>query len=176
VCHPLSAPEQNRPHQFLQSSSAVFACHHWERSQFDPGSREELSAGQLPALCGVSVDSEWVQNVPCLQHLPCPYAWSSNRSQSGLVHIWSLQIWRAVTTLDGHGGQSVTWLQLLSQGSQLHSQGRDQRLCLWDLAEGRNAVVDSVHLESVGFCRSSVLAYGQLHWTLAVPGKGTDEV
>jgi hypothetical protein len=119
VCHPLSAPEQNRPHQFLQSSSAVFACHHWERSQFDPGSREELSAGQLPALCGVSVDSEWVQNVPCLQHLPCPYAWSSNRSQSGLVHIWSLQTRRAVTTLDGHGGQSVTWLQLLPQGSQL---------------------------------------------------------
>jgi WD40 repeat protein len=104
----------------------------------------------------------------------CPLLFSG--SQSGLVHIWSLQIWRAVTTLDGHGGQSVTWLQLLSQGSQLHSQGRDQRLCLWDLAEGRNAVVDSVHLESVGFCRSSVLAYGQLHWTLAVPGKGTDEV
>uniref|UniRef100_A0A8C0XHY6 Guanine nucleotide-binding protein subunit beta-like protein 1 n=1 Tax=Castor canadensis TaxID=51338 RepID=A0A8C0XHY6_CASCN len=104
----------------------------------------------------------------------CPLLFSG--SQSGLVHIWSLQTRRAVTTLDGHGGQSVTWLQLLPQGSQLLSQGRDQRLCLWDLAEGRNAVVDSVHLESVGFCRSSVLADGQLHWTLAVPGKGTDEV
>jgi hypothetical protein len=65
---------------------------------------------------------------------------------------------------------------LKASSSCFVSQGRDQRLCLWDLAEGRNAVVDSVHLESVGFCRSSVLADGQLHWTLAVPGKGTDEV
>lgn len=56
------------------------------------------------------------------------------------------------------------------------SQGRDLRLCLWDLAEGRNAVVDSVCLESVGFCRSSVLGVGQARWMLAVPGKGIDEV
>ncbi|XP_013373374.1 PREDICTED: guanine nucleotide-binding protein subunit beta-like protein 1 isoform X3 [Chinchilla lanigera] len=97
-------------------------------------------------------------------------------SQSGVVHIWSLQTRRAVATLDGHGGQSVTWLQMLPQSPQLLSQGRDLRLCLWDLAEGRNAVVDSVCLESVGFCRSSVLAEGQARWMLAVPGKGTDEV
>lgn len=56
------------------------------------------------------------------------------------------------------------------------SQGRDLKLCLWDLAEGRNTVVDSVHLESVGFCRGSILAGGQQHWTLAVPGRGSDEV
>lgn len=56
------------------------------------------------------------------------------------------------------------------------SQGRDLKLCLWDLAEGRSAVVDSVCLESVGFCRSSILAGGQPRWTLAVPGKGSDEV
>lgn len=56
------------------------------------------------------------------------------------------------------------------------SQGRDLKLCLWDLAEGRNAVVDSVCLESVGFCRSSVLAGGQQHWMLAVPGRGSNEV
>uniref|UniRef100_A0A8C0W3C8 Guanine nucleotide-binding protein subunit beta-like protein 1 n=1 Tax=Castor canadensis TaxID=51338 RepID=A0A8C0W3C8_CASCN len=104
----------------------------------------------------------------------CPLLFSG--SQSSLVQIWSLQTRKAVTMLDGHGGQSVTWLQFLPQGSQLLSQGRDQRLCLWDLTEGTNTVVDSVHLESVGFCRSSVLAYGQLHWTLAMPGKGTDEV
>ncbi|XP_021588379.2 guanine nucleotide-binding protein subunit beta-like protein 1 isoform X2 [Ictidomys tridecemlineatus] len=36
--------------------------------------------------------------------------------------------------------------------------------------------MDSVHLESVGFCRSSILAEGQLHWMLAVPGKDSDEV
>ncbi|KAM4827501.1 guanine nucleotide-binding protein subunit beta-like protein 1 isoform 1-T5 [Thomomys bottae] len=97
-------------------------------------------------------------------------------SQGGLVHIWSLQTRRAVTILDGHGGQGVTWLQSLPQGSQILSQGRDLRLCLWDLAEGRNAIVDSVRLESVGFCKSSILANGQPCWMLAVPGKDTDEV
>lgn len=56
------------------------------------------------------------------------------------------------------------------------SQGRDLKLCLWDLAEGRNAIVDCVCLESVGFCRGSILARGEQPWTLAVPGRGTDEV
>uniref|UniRef100_A0A8C4LTL3 G protein subunit beta 1 like n=2 Tax=Equus asinus TaxID=9793 RepID=A0A8C4LTL3_EQUAS len=97
-------------------------------------------------------------------------------SLSGLVHIWSLQTRRAVATLDGHEGQCVTWLQTLPQGHQLLSQGRDLKLCLWDLAEGRNAVVDSVRLESIGFCRGSVLARGHQHWTLAVPGRGSDEI
>lgn len=56
------------------------------------------------------------------------------------------------------------------------SQGRDLKLCLWDLAEGRNTIMDSVNLESVGFCKGSILARGQQHWTLAVPGRGSDEV
>ncbi|XP_047553451.1 guanine nucleotide-binding protein subunit beta-like protein 1 isoform X1 [Lutra lutra] len=97
-------------------------------------------------------------------------------SLSGLVHIWSLQTRRAVATLDGHGGQCVTWLRTLPQGHQLLSQGRDLKLRLWDLAEGRNTVVDSVALESMGFCRSSVLAGAQERWMLAVPGRGSDEV
>ncbi|XP_007119143.1 guanine nucleotide-binding protein subunit beta-like protein 1 isoform X4 [Physeter macrocephalus] len=97
-------------------------------------------------------------------------------SLRGLVHIWSLQTRRVVATLDGHGGQCVTWLQTLPQGPQLLSQGRDLKLCVWDLAEGRNAVVDSVLLESVGFCRGSVLAGGLQRWMLAVPGRGSDEV
>ncbi|XP_027628412.1 guanine nucleotide-binding protein subunit beta-like protein 1 isoform X2 [Tupaia chinensis] len=53
-------------------------------------------------------------------------------------------------------------------------QGRDLTLRLWDLAEGRNAVVDSVQLQSMGFCRSSVLAGGQSRWMLAVPGKDSE--
>uniref|UniRef100_A0A8C3VWY4 G protein subunit beta 1 like n=1 Tax=Catagonus wagneri TaxID=51154 RepID=A0A8C3VWY4_9CETA len=97
-------------------------------------------------------------------------------SLRGLVHIWSLQTRRVVATLDGHGGQCVTWLQTLPQGPQLLSQGRDLKLCLWDLAEGRNTIMDSVHLESVGFCRGSILAGGQPRWLLAVPGNGSDEV
>lgn len=97
-------------------------------------------------------------------------------SQSGLVHIWSLQTRRIIATLNGHGGKSVTWLKTLPEGHQLLSQGRDLQLCLWDLAEGRNTIMDSVQLDSVGFCRSSVLTRGQQCWMLAVPGKGSDEV
>ncbi|KAG8521956.1 Guanine nucleotide-binding protein subunit beta-like protein 1 [Galemys pyrenaicus] len=111
-------------------------------------------------------------------------------SRSGLVHIWSLQTRRVVTTLDGHRGRCVTWLQTLPRAPQLirhleahslsplgfGSQGRDLKLCLWDLAEGRNAVVDFLCLENVGFCRGSILAGEQQRWTLAVPGKGSDEV
>ncbi|XP_024832961.1 guanine nucleotide-binding protein subunit beta-like protein 1 isoform X1 [Bos indicus] len=97
-------------------------------------------------------------------------------SLRGLVHVWSLQTRRPLAALDGHGGQCVTWLHTLPQGPQLLSQGRDLQLCVWDLAEGRNAVVDAVHLESVGFCRASVLAEGPQRWMLAVPGRGSDEV
>ncbi|XP_055260986.1 guanine nucleotide-binding protein subunit beta-like protein 1 isoform X2 [Moschus berezovskii] len=126
-------------------------------------------------------------------------------SLHGLVHVWSLQTRRPLATLDGHGGQCVTWLHTLPWGPQLlrsrgpsrewspavlwpppggsrpaascsGSQGRDLKLCLWDLEEGRNAVVDTVCLESVGFCRASVLAEAPRRWMLAVPGRGSDEV
>ncbi|XP_037679462.1 guanine nucleotide-binding protein subunit beta-like protein 1 isoform X3 [Choloepus didactylus] len=97
-------------------------------------------------------------------------------SLRGLVHIWSLRTRRTVAMLDGHGGQCVTWLQTLPPGNQLLSQGRDLQLCLWDVAEGRNVLLDTVPLESVGFCRSSVLAEGRPRWLLAVPGKDHDEV
>ncbi|XP_041534297.1 guanine nucleotide-binding protein subunit beta-like protein 1 [Microtus oregoni] len=111
---------------------------------------------------------------PPSQALESPLLFSG--SQSGLVHIWSLQTRRTVATLNGHGGQGVTWLKTLPQGHQLLSQGRDLRLCLWDLAEGRNTILDEVQLDSVGFCKSSILARGQLCWMLAVPGKGNSEV
>ncbi|XP_057602009.1 guanine nucleotide-binding protein subunit beta-like protein 1 [Hippopotamus amphibius kiboko] len=97
-------------------------------------------------------------------------------SLRGLVHAWSLQTRRVTATLDGHGGQCVTWLHTLPQGPQLLSQGRDLKLHVWDLAEGRNTVVSSVCLESEGFCRGSVLAGGAQRWMLAVPGRGSGEV
>uniref|UniRef100_A0A8C2S2Z5 G protein subunit beta 1 like n=1 Tax=Capra hircus TaxID=9925 RepID=A0A8C2S2Z5_CAPHI len=97
-------------------------------------------------------------------------------SLRGLVHIWNLETRRPLAALDGHGGQCVTWLHTLPRGPQLLSQGRDLQLCVWDLAEGRSAVVDAMHLESVGFCRASVLAEGPQRWMLAVPGRGNDEV
>ncbi|XDB58926.1 hypothetical protein AB1E18_012331 [Capra hircus] len=97
-------------------------------------------------------------------------------SLRGLVHIWNLETRRPLAALDGHGGQCVTWLHTLPRGPQLLSQGRDLQLCVWDLAEGRSAVVDAMRLESVGFCRASVLAEGPQRWMLAVPGRGNNEV
>lgn len=97
-------------------------------------------------------------------------------AQNGLVHIWNLQAQRPVAVLDGHGGQCVTWLQMLPTGHHLFSQGRDLRLCVWELAEGRNAIVDAMHLDSVSFCRGAVLGGNPQRWTLAVPGPGNDEV
>ncbi|XP_017900330.1 PREDICTED: guanine nucleotide-binding protein subunit beta-like protein 1 isoform X1 [Capra hircus] len=97
-------------------------------------------------------------------------------SLRGLVHIWNLETRRPLAALDGHGGQCVTWLHTLPRGPQLLSQGRDLQLCVWDLAEGRSAVVDAMRLESVGFCRASILAEGPQRWMLAVPGRGNDEV
>ncbi|XP_051829174.1 guanine nucleotide-binding protein subunit beta-like protein 1 [Antechinus flavipes] len=98
-------------------------------------------------------------------------------SLSGLIHVWNLQTRRADAILDGHAGQSVYWVKTLGDQNLLLSQGRDLKLCLWDLAEGRNAPVDSLSLDSVGFCKGSVLSEGtQGSWLLAVPGKGMDEV
>lgn len=80
---------------------------------------------------------------------------------------WHLSRWDTQSAHLG-GSQPVS--------SWFGSQGRDLKLRLWDLAEGRNAVVDSVPLESLGFCRSSVLARGQERWMLAMPGRGSEEV
>ncbi|XP_074062594.1 guanine nucleotide-binding protein subunit beta-like protein 1 isoform X2 [Macrotis lagotis] len=97
-------------------------------------------------------------------------------SLNGLVHVWNLQTRRVDITLDGHAGQSVYWVKTLEDQHLLLSQGRDLKLCLWDLAEGRNAPVDSLSLDSVGFCKGSILTEGtQRCWLLAVPGKGMDE-
>ncbi|XP_027715235.1 guanine nucleotide-binding protein subunit beta-like protein 1 isoform X2 [Vombatus ursinus] len=97
-------------------------------------------------------------------------------SLGGLIHVWNLETRRVDTTLDGHAGQSVYWVKTLEGQHLLLSQGRDLKLCLWDLAEGRNAPVDSLSLDSVGFCKGSVLTEGtQGCWLLAVPGKDMDE-
>lgn len=56
------------------------------------------------------------------------------------------------------------------------SQGRDMRVCLWDLAEGRSEVVDSVWTGSVGFCQCSLLEMSQGSSLLAFAGEQTEEV
>ena len=67
------------------------------------------------AVCGVLLEQFKMSTDYC----PIPDLPVSNRSQSGLVHIWSLQTRRTVATLNGHGGQGVTWLKPLPQGHQL---------------------------------------------------------
>lgn len=56
------------------------------------------------------------------------------------------------------------------------SQGRDMRVCLWDLAEGRGDVTDALWTGSVGFCRCSLLETGPGRWLLAHAGEAMEEV
>ncbi|NXB77531.1 GNB1L protein, partial [Donacobius atricapilla] len=67
-------------------------------------------------------------------------------------------------------------LQLMDNLFYCNSQGRDQRICLWDLAEGRTAVTDSVFTEHVGFCRCSLLKVAQERWLMAMAARGLEEV
>ncbi|RXN30804.1 guanine nucleotide-binding subunit beta 1 isoform X3 [Labeo rohita] len=41
--------------------------------------------------------------------------------------------------------------------SELKSQGRDMRVCMWDVSEDRSTVTDSLLTGSVGFCQCSLL-------------------
>ncbi|XP_074869010.1 guanine nucleotide-binding protein subunit beta-like protein 1 isoform X2 [Carettochelys insculpta] len=97
-------------------------------------------------------------------------------SSSGLIHIWNLKTRRVDTILDGHGGKSVYWVEASCGSDRLLSQGRNQKICLWDLAEGRNTVTDSVFIENVGFCKCSLLTVAEGRWIMAMPGKDLDEV
>uniref|UniRef100_A0A4W3JHW4 Guanine nucleotide binding protein (G protein), beta polypeptide 1-like n=1 Tax=Callorhinchus milii TaxID=7868 RepID=A0A4W3JHW4_CALMI len=97
-------------------------------------------------------------------------------SANGLIHIWNLKTHRADTVLGGHSGQSVLWVQTLQHRETLFSQGRDSAVRVWDLAEGRSAVTDSIPVESYGFCQGSLLEDNAGHYLLALPGKATSEV
>ncbi|KAK1156590.1 guanine nucleotide-binding protein subunit beta-like protein 1 isoform X1 [Acipenser oxyrinchus oxyrinchus] len=91
-------------------------------------------------------------------------------SANGAVHVWNLRTRRTESVLEGHGGASVLWVQTLNSRDALISQGHDLRVCMWDLAEGRSVVTDSILTESVGFCQCSLLDREGGHWLLAVPG------
>ncbi|XP_019342148.1 guanine nucleotide-binding protein subunit beta-like protein 1 isoform X3 [Alligator mississippiensis] len=97
-------------------------------------------------------------------------------SANGLVQIWNLKTHRVDKTMDGHGGKSVYWVETIHGRDGLLSQGRDQKICLWDLAEGRNVVTDSISVDSVGFCRCSLLKVAQDRWLIAMPANDPDEV
>nr|XP_021140201.1 guanine nucleotide-binding protein subunit beta-like protein 1 isoform X1 [Columba livia]XP_021140207.1 guanine nucleotide-binding protein subunit beta-like protein 1 isoform X1 [Columba livia]XP_021140214.1 guanine nucleotide-binding protein subunit beta-like protein 1 isoform X1 [Columba livia]XP_021140219.1 guanine nucleotide-binding protein subunit beta-like protein 1 isoform X1 [Columba livia]XP_021140220.1 guanine nucleotide-binding protein subunit beta-like protein 1 isoform X1 [Colum len=97
-------------------------------------------------------------------------------SENGFIHVWNLKTHRVDAALDGHGRKSVYCVQTMGGKEALLSQGRDQRICMWDLAEGRTSVTDSVFTENVGFCRCSLLKVAQGRWLMAMAAKATDEV
>lgn len=47
---------------------------------------------------------------------------------------------------------------------------------MWDLAEGRTSVTNSVFTENVGFCRCALLKVAQGRWLMAMAAKAPEEV
>ncbi|XP_010778144.1 guanine nucleotide-binding protein subunit beta-like protein 1 [Notothenia coriiceps] len=90
--------------------------------------------------------------------------------------MWNLNTRRAETVVEGHSGNSVVWVNTLRGTDTLISQGRDMRVCLWDLSEGRRAVLDSLWTGSVGFCQCSLLEMSTGTHLLAFAGQQTEEV
>ncbi|XP_056131009.1 guanine nucleotide-binding protein subunit beta-like protein 1 [Lampris incognitus] len=97
-------------------------------------------------------------------------------SAKGTIHVWNLNTRRAEKILEGHSGNSVIWMNTLQSTDALISQGRDMRVCLWDLCEGRSEVSDSVWTGSVGFCHCSLLEMGPATSLLAYPGREPEEI
>ncbi|XP_056388356.1 guanine nucleotide-binding protein subunit beta-like protein 1 isoform X2 [Hyla sarda] len=95
-------------------------------------------------------------------------------SSSGKIHVWNLNTRRAETILCGHGGKSVFWIYTLPDREQLMSQGRDLQICIWNLAEGRNEVTESIPLDRVCFCKCSLLDTQRP--LLAIPGTENSQV
>lgn len=109
----------------------------------------------------------------CRVHKPCPPLLFSG-SSSGLVHVWNVSTRRTETVLNGHDGKSVYWIHTLHSKDCLMSQGRDLQIHTWNLAEGRNEVTDSIAVDSVGFCKCSLL--NNENCLLAMPGKESSQV
>ncbi|KAI1901080.1 hypothetical protein AGOR_G00056450 [Albula goreensis] len=106
------------------------------------------------------------------QDTPLLYAGSAK----GAIHVWNLMTRRAENVLEGHGGASVIWLQTLQSRNTLISQGRDMKVCTWDLSEGRGTVRGSLLTGSVGFCQCSLLEREPGPSLLAHPGAEMEEV
>nr|BAB26980.1 unnamed protein product [Mus musculus] len=96
-------------------------------------------------------------------------------SQNGLVHIWSLQTRRIITTLNGHWGQGVIWLKTLPQGQQLLTQGQNLQLCLWQLEEGRHSITGISSAGQCGLLKGVHPGQGTAVLMFAVPRKSSDE-
>ncbi|KAM3940636.1 guanine nucleotide-binding protein subunit beta-like protein 1 [Leptodactylus fuscus] len=104
---------------------------------------------------------------------PCPPLLFSG-SSSGQIHVWNLSTRRTNTVLNGHDGKSILWIHTLSDRERLMSQGRDLQICTWNLGEGRNEVMETIPIDSVGFCRCSLLNTDCC--LLAMPGTESSQV
>lgn len=104
-----------------------------------------------------------------------PFLYSG--SGKGAIHLWNLTSRRAERVLESHAGNSVIWLHTFKDSrSRLISQGRDMRLCVWDLSEDRSAVTDSLLTASVGFCQCCLLESRPGAALLAHPTEHMEEV
>ncbi|XP_019740899.1 guanine nucleotide-binding protein subunit beta-like protein 1 isoform X1 [Hippocampus comes] len=97
-------------------------------------------------------------------------------SGKGVIHLWNLNNRRTERIIEGHSGSSVIWVNTLHSADTLISQGRDMRVCLWNLSQGRSELMDSLSTESVGFCQCSLLETGQKTCLLAFAGQQTEEL
>ncbi|XP_076854031.1 guanine nucleotide-binding protein subunit beta-like protein 1 isoform X2 [Brachyhypopomus gauderio] len=104
--------------------------------------------------------------------LPLLYSGLGN----GSIRVWNLNTRRAERVLDGHGGSSVIWVSTLPSSGALLSQGRDMRVCVWDLCEARSTVTHTLHTGSVGFCQCSQLETNTGTTLLSLPGETMEEV
>ncbi|XP_030647826.1 guanine nucleotide-binding protein subunit beta-like protein 1 [Chanos chanos] len=97
-------------------------------------------------------------------------------SGNGAVHVWNLNTRRPEKVLEGHSSSSIIWVSTLNSRETLISQGRDMRVCVWDLGEGRGDVTEAFVTGSVGFCQCSLLETSPGRWLLAYPGEQMEEV
>ncbi|XP_061585781.1 guanine nucleotide-binding protein subunit beta-like protein 1 [Cololabis saira] len=97
-------------------------------------------------------------------------------SGKGAIHIWNLHSRRAETIVEGHSGTSVLWVSGLERTDALISQGRDMQVCVWDLSQGRQELVESLWTGSVGFCQCSLLETSSTTRLLAFAGPQTGEI
>lgn len=77
---------------------------------------------------------------------------------TGLINIWNLSTKRSETTLNGHNNTSILKVQYLSDDKIL-SHGRDGRVQIWCLQEGRSKITDTLEVSDVGFCKCEILNY-----------------
>lgn len=74
----------------------------------------------------------------------------------GQISVWDLKTRRTIQTLDGHGGKGILTTVASKDGSII-SHGRDEKLNIWRLEEGRAIVTNSVSAHCRSFCKCALM-------------------